>query len=68
MADNNIHSINFNVKMNSIKGVVTYLETSFNGEKEVLIKDGSMKTVSQASEEIRKTLMNHKSERYSRYL
>lgn len=67
MADNNIHSINFNVKMDSAKGVVTYLETSFNGEKEVLIKEGSRKTVSQASEAIRQTLMEHKNERYSRY-
>ena len=65
--DSNIHELQFSVKVNSDKGIVTYLETSFNGEKTVLIEDGSRKTISQASELIRQTLMDHKKERYSRY-
>ena len=65
--ENNIHELHFDVKINSTKGVVAFLSSTFNNETEVLIKDGSNKTVSQASEAIRQAMMKHKNERYSRY-
>ena len=64
---NDMHQIQFNVNIDSSKGVVTYLDSIFNGEKTILIPAGSNKTVSNASEAIRMTIMDHKKNRYSRY-
>ena len=59
----NIHNIHFDVEIDSDKGIVTSLKSTFNGEETVLIPDGSRKTVSVASEAIRQTIMEHKKDR-----
>lgn len=67
MASSNKVRLEFTVEMDTEKGVVTYVDTTVNNGEKVVNIDKKRVTVSQASEIIRNTMMEHKRNRYSRY-